>query len=287
MIVLTFSIHRDTISYSLTVPTSNGTLRIPQQLPGNTISLFGRQSRVIVTDYSFGKSSKLLYSTARILFAGTIGTRDVILLYGDPNEGAEFATDDNVFSFPPGSFKANSIQPVVKPKSNHAPLLIYADASIASAFFAPVLPSTGNFSAFWQFGSNNTILVSGPNLVRNASLSSDGTRLALRGDLNVSTDLTLLVPPTVKSVTWNGQNVRVTEMDQIPGLGFLHGQLKFTLNKERDIRVPSLTGWKFQDSLPEVKDGFDDSKWVTADHTTTNITQKPLFGDGRVLYGTS
>ncbi|KAI0790316.1 glycoside hydrolase superfamily [Irpex lacteus] len=256
----------DTISYSLTVPTSRGTLRIPQQLPGNTISLIGRQSRVIVTDYSFGKSSKLTYSTARILFAGTIGTRDVILLYGDPNEGTEFAIDDS----------ANSIQPVVKPQSDDAPLLIYADASIASAYFAPVLPG--------KFGSNNTILVGGPNLVRNASISSDGTKLSLRGDLNASTDLSLLVPPTVKSVTWNGGNVRVTEVDQIPG--FLQGQLEFTLNQEKDIRVPSLTGWKFQDSLPEVKDGFDDSKWVTADHTTTNIT-KPLFGDGRVLYGAS
>ncbi|KAI0790298.1 glycoside hydrolase superfamily [Irpex lacteus] len=207
--LLTFSLHRDTISYSLTVPTSNGTLRIPQQLPGNTISLFGRQSRVIVTDYSFGKSSKLLYSTARILFAGTIGTRDVILLYGDRTKAR------------------------VRNRPQHA--------SIASAFFAPVLPGTGNFSAFWQFGSNNTILVSGPNLVRNASYP-------------------------VTALAWH---------------------CEFTLNKERDIRVPSLTGWKFQDSLPEVKDGFDDSKWMTADHTTTNITQKPLFGDGRVLYETS
>ena len=75
----------------------------------------------------------------------------------------------------------------------------------------------------------------------------------------------------------------MSEVDDIPG--FLQGRLEFTLNKEKDIHVPSLTGWKFQDSLPEVKDGFDDSRWVTADHTATNITQKPLFGDGRVLYG--
>ena len=276
----------DTVSYSLTVPTSRGTLRIPQQLPNNSISLFGRQSRVIVTDYSFGQSSKLTYSTARILFAGTIGSRDVILLYGDRWEGTEFSVDDRVFSFPPGSLKANSILPVIKPKTNQSPLFIYADASIASAYFAPVIPNThkgSQFDAFWQLGSNSTILVGGPNLVRNASISSDGSKLALRGDLNASTDLSLLVPPTVRSVTWNGKDVRVSEVDDIPG--FLLGRLEFTLNKEKDIHVPSLTGWKFQDSLPEVKDGFDDSRWVTADHTTTNITQKPLFGDGRVLYG--
>ena len=89
------------------MPTSRGTLRIPQQLPGDTISLFGRQSRVIVTDYSFGQSSKLTYSTARILFAGTIGSRDVILLYGDRWEGTEFSVDDRVFSFPPSFLSSN------------------------------------------------------------------------------------------------------------------------------------------------------------------------------------
>ncbi|KAI0684047.1 glycoside hydrolase superfamily [Cytidiella melzeri] len=272
-----------TISFSLTVPTSMGTIRIPQQLPGNTISLFGRQSRVIVTDYSFGQSSKLTYSTARIFFAGTIGSRDVIMLYGDPSEGTEFAIDSSVISFPPNSFKANSIQPVVKPKTQQDPLLIYADASVASTFFAPVIPGKGQFSSYWQFGSNTTILVGGPNLVRNASISADGRTLSLRGDLNASTALTLLVPTSVSAVDWNGQSVHVSEVDGIPG--FLQGQLVFSLNAAKDIKIPSLTGWKFQDSLPEVQAGFDDSKWVTADHTTTNITQKPSLGDGRVLYG--
>ena len=39
------------------------------------------------------------------------------------------------------------------------------------------------------------------------------------------------------------------------------------------------------DSLPETGADFDDSDWVVADHTSTNITQGMLFGDGRVLYG--
>ena len=37
--------------------------------------------------------------------------------------------------------------------------------------------------------------------------------------------------------------------------------------------------------MPEVQAGFNDSKWVVANKTSTNINQKPLFGDGRVLYG--
>ena len=39
------------------------------------------------------------------------------------------------------------------------------------------------------------------------------------------------------------------------------------------------------DSLTETGADFDDSDWVVADHTSTNITQGMLFGDGRVLYG--
>lgn len=243
----------------------------------------GRTSKVIVTDYNFGKSGKLLYSTANILFAGTIGDRDVLLLYGDPNEGTEFAIDGSVIAFPPGSFTARTATPVITPKKASDPLLIYADASVASSYFAPVIPGRGSLGSFWQFGSNTSILVGGPNLVRNASLSTDGRQLSIRGDLNASTPLSLIVPPSVTSVSWNGQNVAVHTVAGIPG--FLVGQLEFTLDAAKSITLPKLTSWKFKDSLPEVQAGFDDSKWTVADRTTTNITQKPLFGDGRVLYG--
>ena len=66
--------------------------------------------------------------------------------------------------------------------------------------------------------------------------------------------------------------------------GFFTGRLSPRASV-KSVSVPKLTGWKFAESLPEVKAGFDDSKWVTADHTMTNITDNPLFGDGRVLYG--
>lgn len=235
-----------------------------------------------MTDFNFGQGSKLLYSTASILFAGTIGERDLILFYGDPTEGVEFAIGDSVISFPPGSLNARTLTPVHKPKTATDPLLIYADTDIASSYFAPVVQGTGPLGSFWQFGSNTTILVGGPNLVRNATISADGTALALRGDLNASTPLMLFVPTTVTAVTWNGQNVAVRAVPDVTGL--LMGQLEYTLDPS-SIKIPSLTEWKFKDSLPEIQAGFDDSKWTVADHKTTNITQKPLFGDGRVLYG--
>ena len=74
----------DDISFELTVPTSNGTLTLPQKSSG--IALDGRQSKLVITDYSFGKNSSVLYTTASIFFAGTIGTRDVLFLYGDADQ---------------------------------------------------------------------------------------------------------------------------------------------------------------------------------------------------------
>ena len=163
--------------------------------------------------------------------------------------------------------------------------MLFADTQTASTFFAPALPSDAKaFASYWQVGTNDTVLVGGPALVRNASLS--GARLSIRGDLNASTPLTLVVPTAVESVEWNGKNVDVKATHEFAGVKILAGQLSFGLDKG-SITVPSLSGWKFQDSLPEVQSTFDDGNWTVADHTSTNITTKPVFGDGRVLYGAS
>ena len=54
--------------------------------------------------------------------------------------------------------------------------------------------------------TNTTALIGGPYLVRNATLSRSG-ELALRGDLNASTLLTVIASPEVRSVSWNGFHV--------------------------------------------------------------------------------
>ena len=50
-----------------------------------SLRLNGRQSKVIVTNYLFG-SSRVVYSTASVFFAGKIGARDVLFLYGDSDQ---------------------------------------------------------------------------------------------------------------------------------------------------------------------------------------------------------
>ena len=100
------------------------------------------------------------------------------------------------------------------------------------------------------------------------------------GDLNASVPLTIVAPQDVVGVTWNGARVAMRS----DGRGVLSGRLEQS-GKTKLVSVPELSGWRFKDSLPEIGGDFDDSEWVLADHTSTNITQGMLFGDGRVLYG--
>lgn len=265
---------------------------------------------MIVTDYTFGARGSVLYSTASIFFAGTIGGRDVLFLFGDADQshetaitltgsGARAQSASVKFTTSP-STSARGISTVtvlagstglVTLWDSDTQLVLFADPTTAATFWAPHIATKSagtvpGFENFWQWGTNTTVLVGGPYLVRNASLADGGRTLALRGDLNASVPLTVIAPPSVSAVTWNGERVeglRTTTTARGRG-GFLRGQLAERASV-KGVQVPKLTGWQFVDSLPEVAAGFDDSAWVVADHTSTNITRKPLFGDGRVLFG--
>ncbi|KAI0059604.1 glycoside hydrolase family 35 protein [Artomyces pyxidatus] len=273
-----------TTAFNLTVTTSAGTIKIPQTVPNVTLS--GRQSKVIVTDYHYGLNGFILWSTTPILFAGRIGSRDVLFLYGDSSQGSEIAlTHSPSASF---GFPANNIHggPFIL-EDTSTRLSLYADSVTAGTFWAPVLAGDASnpFLNYWQLGSNATVLVGGPHLVRNATLAADGT-LELRGDLNASTRLVVIGPPQMTGVTWNGVSVanNVAAAKQITTIGGFVGQLNLSTTAQT-ITAPALQGWKFQDSLPEIQAGFDDSNWTVANHTSTNIPFKPYYGDGRVLYG--
>lgn len=298
------------MAFKVTVSTAMGTFTIPRQL-STGIELNGRQSKLILTDYTFGNPAgglnKLLYSTATVLFSGLIGNVEVVFLYGDLDQGHEFAfystantKDIMTVTFSPAKFKGG-LQVVSAPArgASSAPLVLFADTQTATTFFAPPIPETTSssgvaktFPTFFQFGTNATVLVGGPYLVRNASIFSNGRSLALNGDLNSTVPLTLIVPDSVQSVSWNGKPVPVQTLSGssipqgISGVKLLHGELAFGTSGGHSIRVPKLTGWKFKDSLPEVMNDFDDSQWIVANHTTTSIPGQ-RFGDGRVLYGAS
>ncbi|OSC98180.1 glycoside hydrolase family 35 protein [Trametes coccinea BRFM310] len=291
----------DNISFRLTIPSSRGQLTIPAHAP--SISLNGRQSKLIVADYTFGASGSVLYSTASVFFAGTIGLRDVLFVYGDSDQSHEvsillsgragkrasskrvaYTHSDGVFTTISVSAQAGAKGMVTLWESS-TQLVLFADPTTVATFWAPAVraPTTNTVTGletFFQFGTNTSVLVGGPYLVRNASLADGGRTLAIRGDLNASVPLTVVAPESVRTVTWNGARVGV----QGAGTGVLHGRLSVS-SAIKNVKLPNLQGWKFADTLPEIKDGYDDSKWVVADHTSTNITIPPAFGDGRVLYG--
>ncbi|KAG1850871.1 glycoside hydrolase family 35 protein [Suillus subluteus] len=287
----------DVTTFKLNVTTSAGNFEVPRFISG--ITLGGRQSKIIVTDYSFGSSSKVLYSTAQVLFAGQIGGRDVLFLYGDPTSESEAALTLNgtpriqgtgvslvssngvtSVTFLPG------IQGLITIWDSSEQLVLYSDADTAGTFWSPEISANDSveFAKYWQFGTNSSILVGGPYLVRNATIT--GSTLALRGDLNDSVQLTVIAPDDVKTVTWNGIPISadVAAVSNLTTQGGFVAQLKPS-STVLGFAPPALTNWRYANSLPEILSGFSDANWILANHTTTNIPFKPYYGDGRVLYG--
>lgn len=240
----------------------------------------------------------MLYSTASILFSGKIGNRDVLFLFGDSDQFHEAAFDfsltNSLLKSPSSSVQITTdsvtaidtvtflpgTEGLVTVFETSSLLVLFSDSVTAATFWAPVIPGDSPLASYWQFGSNETVLVGGPYLVRNATIQ--GSELKLTGDLNESAILTVFAPENIKAVSWNG--VPVGELKQGQGdSSALTGQL--TMKSLSALQVPALTDWKFADSLPEIRTDFSDADWITANHTTTNIIQPPLFGDGKVLYG--
>ena len=275
------------------------------------ITLDGRESKVVVTDYTFGSSSKLLFSTAQIFYASTIDKRDILFLHGTISQDHEAAlvltgTPNKVQSAQSSLVKfttsnptlgsgmtivsfLSSIDGLVTVWDSDTQLVLYADSVTAATFWSPVIagPSNDPLANYWGLGTNQSILVGGPYLVRDARLS--GSTLALRGDLKTDVRLTVIAPRNVRSITgtWNEEPVAgdFSVAFSLSSIGGFVGQLQTRHSLTSSVKVPKLTGWRFQDSLPEIQESFNDNIWAVANHTTTNIPLKPYYGDGRILYG--
>ncbi|KAK0448411.1 glycoside hydrolase family 35 protein [Desarmillaria tabescens] len=230
----------DITDFKINVATAEGDLQIP--IVASAVILGGRQSKVIVTNYAFG-SSQLL---------------DILFIYGDTSQEHEIALllTGRAFrkNYDISSFRAMLTPSCVITIFSFPTLVLFADSDTVATFWAP------------------SIIVGGPYLVHLASIS--GTELALKGDLNASTPLTIIAPAVVSSVTWNGAALSVNVSSSLTAIGGLVGELSLS-SASVDIAVaPTLEGWK-----------FDDGSFVVANHTTTNIPRKPYYSDGTILYG--
>ena len=279
----------------------------------------------MTTDLTFGVISRLLYSTAQVLWAGRLGDRDALVLHGAPEQLHEAAIELSaphrlmapshpliqISGAPDLGASLVTIQPgvigLVTIWDSAEQIILYADTETAGTLWFPGIPTSENdsFANYWRMGMDTSLLVGGPYLVRGIDyVGGDSTIINLRGDLIENVRLILVgLPSSVRQLRWNGQPI---EADIAPGVaqaaqGILSQRssiIDATLTHRRNNVVgvqengvnpfdpPKLLDWKYADSLPEIMTNFSDANWVLANRTATNSPFKPYGSANNVnLYG--
>jgi beta-galactosidase GanA len=244
---------------------------VPQS---GTLTLDGRDSRLLLANYTFGGGEHLVYSTSELLTQGDIGGQATAVLY-DP-DGTDGETVLRYTSQPVVSVLSGTVQSTwdasrgdLRLDYTHHGL---AEVQITEGGAPPLrllIASTDVAEELWPetAGSAETtaagdVLVQGGYLVRTAAVR--GGTLALTGDTGQAGPLTVWAPPGVHSVTWNGRPVAVAAGQD--------GALTGTVPGPAPVQLPTLTGWKFSSETPEAQPGFDDSSWTLADHPVSNAS---------------
>ena len=113
------------------------------------------------------------------------------------------------------------------------------------------------------------MIVSGPYLVRSASIS-DST-LNIQADFNATAEVEIIgVPEGVARLTINHDNIEHHVNEQGNWIA------KVTLPRlEVDLPDLKTLEWRSIDSLPEIKAGYEDSSWVSANQRTSNNSVQP------------
>lgn len=263
------------ISFTVYLRTSAGNITVPN------VQLDGRQSRIMVTDYNFGTGNSLLYSTADILTYGLFDV-PVLVFYLYEGETGEFAfkkagsfkqygTSINITTTTGTGNSSSTFTKYTWIQGNGATALKFSsglvvyllDMPTAWTFFAP--PTTPDPNV----GANDQIFVIGPYLVRDANVF--GGTVYVTGDNANDTSIEVYVSnPGVRTINWNGQYLQ-TSMTP-------YGSLIAKCNGAagRTVNLPTLTGWRVNDSLPEAQPSYDDSKWTVCNKTTTLSPVAPL-----------
>ena len=263
-------------SFKLRVSTSLGNFTIPQK--GGHIVLDGHQSKIAVTDFTFG-SHTMVYSTAEILTYAIFDGKPTLVLWVPTGESGEFymkgAKSGKVSSCNGCSstgFYADSDGLLVTFTQDTGMTVmqigqdirvVIMDRSHAYPFWAPTL------SADPLSTPNETVFVQGPYLVRGASIS--GTTIKLIGDSINSTTLEVFASSSVKTISWNGKSLSTKKTTYGSLIASLPGV------NANAYAPPTLGPWKVADSLPEIQSTYkaNSAAWVPANHTETHNPQPP------------
>ncbi|KAK5132421.1 hypothetical protein LTR08_009104 [Meristemomyces frigidus] len=272
-----------TTDYSITLPTSKGNITIPQL--GGTLSLHGRDSKFHVTDYDLG-GLNLLYSSAEIFTWKRYGNKRVLVVHGGPGEehelaisgggGAQTTEGSGVQTAQKNgatviNYKVSSQRRVV---TLNCGLTVYLlDRNSAYNYWVIDLPSdsvTGNHTNPKLFTS--VPIVKAGYLLRTVEISD--SCIHLTGDLNSTTSLEIIggAPAHTSELTFNGKSL---PFKQSPQSGVVTATATY---HNATFTLPDLStiGWKVLDTLPEIKNSYDDSLWTQASLTYSNNTARNL-----------
>jgi beta-galactosidase GanA len=195
-----------------------------------TITLDGRDSRLLVANYHFG-GQDLVYSTSEVMTQATIDGHtvqptDMALLYDPAGTDGEtvlhYASQNNA-SQPAVDVSSGTVQSTWDPASGDLRLDYVhnglAEVEITGGGTTPLLlllADTSTAEDFWpETTADGPVLVEGGYLVRTAAVR--GSTLLLTGDTSKAGSLSVWAPAGVRSVTWNGHLVRTRFSPDGPG----------------------------------------------------------------------
>ena len=237
---------------------------VPQS---GTLTLDGRDSRLLLANYDFDGGEQLVYSTSELMTQGDIGGQATAVLYGPDGTDGETVlryTSQPIVSVLSGTVQAtwDASRGDLRLDYTHHGL---AEVQITDGGTPPLLlliADTNVAEELWpETTAAGDVLVQGGYLVRTAVVR--GGTLALTGDTSQAGPLTVWAPG-VHAVTWNGRPATVTAGQD--------GSLTGTVPGPAAVQLPTLTGWKFSTETPEAQPGFDDSSWTLADHPVSNAS---------------
>ncbi|PYH85697.1 beta-galactosidase extracellular [Aspergillus uvarum CBS 121591] len=271
-------------SYKLKVPTSAGSLTIPQL--GGSLSLNGRDSKIHVVDYDVS-GTNILYSTAEVFTWKKFSDGKVLVLYGGSDEHHELAitTKSNV-TVVEGKASAISSKQTEKSLvigwdvSSTRQIIKVGDLQVhllgidRNSAYNYWVPQVGKDSTSTEFSTQaavaSSIIVKAGYLVRTAYVKGNG--LYLSADFNATTPIEVFgAPATTRNLYINGEKTSHT----VAKNGAWTTEVKYSAPK---ISLPSLKSlsWKYLDTLPEIQSSYDDSLWTAADLAETKNTFRPL-----------
>ncbi len=251
---------------------------VPQQ-PGTSITLQGRDARLLLTDYTFD-GEQLQYSTSELMTHANLGDRSLALLYGPA--GTDGETVLRYASQPAVDVLHGSVQSSwdssrgdLRLDYTHGGL---AEVQISGGGRPPLLLLIAEKNLaedFWPVSSAaGPALVQGGYLVRSAA--ARGRTLALTGDTSSSGPISVWAPAGITALMWNRQPISVTREPD--------GALAGELSGPAPVNLPALSGWRFRFETPEAQPSYDDSSWTLADHPvstnpTAPVTTPVLYAD--------